>query len=412
MRGLMIRRRFRRLSRRDRGFVLITFIGLLVLITATSSITFATAHRANSQSQQSRGFMQSGQALDEAVQGALFDLNERQNTFGSGYPTEARPRAIPGTSARWWMNAPSTGASMRASQLHVSGDFIDAKREVVIDLYRANVGSVSQAAANGAISYSLAPTSAWSHALVAEGMQLYGPAGASAGGVVSGSIATLGSSIQTAASRTTATPIAPTGGYVRYGKAGASWDASSYARSVDIPAAFTLDTDYATQALDQCASNLGAWKASENGGMLYADGNLGCYSSMNFDVNTTIRGAGVATALVSGPVTFGANVATAATAQFNVIATGASGAVTFPGTANRLVAAHVYAPQRTCATTDAAAKLAFTGSMVCKQANITGTLTWKAPLANSGVFAGDGSYDRTVWYLGPYAQTSGEYEGQ
>ena len=408
----MLKAQFRRRFRTaDRGIVLVAFIGLLVLMTATSAIFFASAKRANNTSQQSRGFMQSGQMLDEAVQGALFDLNENQASFSAGFPQETAPRAVPGSTATWWMDAPTPGSAMAASKLHVSGTFIDAKRQVSIDLYRAQVGSVTQGTDDGAISYSLAPVAAWSHALVAQGMTLHGATGSTSTDVVTGSIGTTGNAIATATTRTNAAPIEPSGGYTRYGKSGSDWDASTYPRPRDVAAAFTLDTNFATQVLDQCTTSLGAWKASENGGSLYADGNLGCYSSMDFDVNTTIRGAGVASAIVSGPVTFNANVAAATTAQLNIIATGTTGDITFPGTANRLVNAFIYAPDRTCATTSDASRLAFTGSMVCKQANLTGSLTWKAPLADSGNFVGANTYNRTVWFLGPYAQTSGQYEG-
>lgn len=437
-----LRMRLRRDS--DRGYALIAFIGLMVLLTAASTIFFANAQRANLSSKQSRGFVESGQALDAAVQQAIFRLNtdtglsNTPETTLASYPgskATARTEQIDTFDARvkkssfsWWIDTRGTQSGAGAATLHVSGAAITANRDVAIKLYAARVGSAAQAADNGAISYSVAPQTVWTNVVTGSRVSLTAPSGVTDANAIVGSVGIVANGATTPAYSTisaNATNTNPTEGVYRFGAKAQTAAMTAWNRPIDVATAFSMDTDFADQQLSQCGSSTNAWVSSEHSGRLYAGGDLGCYTSMNFDVPTTVVGTGVFSALVSGAVTINASVSVPTNAQLDIVATGSTGAVSIDASTNREVDAYIYAPQRSCTTTavNSSAVLTYKGAIACSTVTMTGQFVGVAKTNGRNLIedprlqndvglneVGENAYNTTIWYLGDYSQTSGQYD--
>ncbi|BDZ52484.1 hypothetical protein GCM10025867_47250 (plasmid) [Frondihabitans sucicola] len=437
---------FRRRGANDRGYALIAFIGLMVLLAAASTVFFSNAQRANVASKQSRGFVESGQALDAAVQQAIFRLNTdtalsaSPGTTFATYPASsatAKTETIDSFDSRskqssftWWIDNRGIQSGAGAATLHVSGAAITANRDVAIKLYAARVGSVAQAAGSGAISYSAAPQTLWTNAVTGKQVTITKPSSVTDATAIVGSVGILGGSTGTSsfsALTPTSSKVNPTEGVYRFGAKAQSdtGTLAGYNRPIDINTAFTMDTDFADQQLAQCGASSNAWVASEHSGRLYAGGDLGCYTSMNFDVPTTVVGTGVFSALVNGAITVNATVSVPTNAQLDIVATGTAGNVSIDASTNREVDAYIYAPQRNCVTTavNSTAVLIYKGAIACSTVNMTaqfigvaktgGRIPLEDPRLQNDIGlneVGENAYNTTIWYLGDYSQTTGQYD--
>lgn len=399
-------RRLRRVTKPS-GYVLMAFLGILVLLAATSATLVASAVTSNRSSVSSRTFIQSGQALDEAISQAIYDLNQGgTDPLDGTYPTQASPSGLDVSHGKWtwWLDAPTVGQAGLTTKLHVTGKVLTATRSATINLYSASVSSVSQKSDTGAISYSVAPKTAWTHAIAGRSISVTGLPGTTASTTIDGAVGLYGNSYR--ASDFAGNPANATDGVYRYGPDAKSVNFDAYDRPLDVATDFTLDKGFAQQQLDQCQTSTASWTASEHGGRLYANGNLGCYSTMTFDVPTTIVGSGTFTAIVSGDVNIASSISASA-GQLNLLAAGDSGRVQFTG--NPAVHAFIFAPGRTCST-QSGTYLTYTGSIVCDTVTATGRFTGETPQHDDS-FTNTGLYNRTIWYLGTHDQTSGEYEG-
>ena len=391
-------------GRSDRGYIIISALGMLILLTATSLVFFQSASTSLNQTREGRSFVESGQFADEAIQKVLYELNEGGRTLSPTHPTQALPETITanGRGFSWWVQSPATGAAAAAgyvTKLTAKGTAGKAARGSSANLYRAEVGSVERTKP-GEVTYNLSPKSAWSNAAIASKVRVRSGAGVLPAATITGSVGVLESGLDLGSG---AALVTPTGGTYLYGEANAI-TVDSALRAKHIMPSFGLDSKLASRQLDSCGARE-AWVASVHAGRIYANGDTGCYSSMDFDVPTTLIGTGSFTAFVSGGITFRANV-TAPTSQLNIITTGGN-AISFNGGATRDISAFIYAPGSDCISTNISAGtvLRFKGSLACGTIDVAGELKWSAPIAESAdSLIGGSIYNRSVWYMDAYTQ--------
>jgi hypothetical protein len=418
-----IRYRFediRRKGVRDKGFVLVSTIMLFVLVSGTVYALISATERTIKSSVQTSDFVQSGQLADLAIQDAMYHLNEVRPTTlpGSGAPRSGGTSNDGGW--KWYADTVTMGDGGKTTVLHATGSFRGTTRKVQATAQGMRVGGF-KAEADKSITYQVSPSTAFTHTLIGKSVTATnGITGANP--FITGSIGLLGSTLDVKqASGTTSKADVD---YYQYGPAATSL---SVAGAVRAPAGLSLDSNFITANMNGCGGGTPeAWKASQNGGVLTAtaSGNVGCYSSMNFDVPTVIQGDGSFNAYVAGGVTVGENISATAGTGLNIYT---NGNVDFPtedasGTALTVRNLYVYAPQGTCRTVTAAAggfrsltkSLNFSGSLACKTVRVAGQFRQgdntdamypdkKGPIGA----AGDDIFDNVAWYLADYQQPSG-----
>lgn len=416
-----IRNRFediRRAGVRDRGFVLISTIMLFVLVSGSVYWLISATDRTIKSSVQTSDFVQSGQLADLAIQDAMYQMNQVKPAT---LPSEGSPRKG-GTandgSWEWYADAASMGDGGTSTVLHATGTFRGATRKVQATAQGTRVGGF-KVEADKSITYQVAPSTAFTHTLMGKSVTATNGIGG-ATPFITGSIGLLGSTLDVkAASGTTSKSDAD---YYQYGPAATSL---SVAGAVRAPAGLALDPNFVTDNMSTCGgADPEDWKASRNGGVLTAGGNVGCYASMDFDVPTVIQGDGSFNAYVSGGVTIRENISAATGTGLNIYTNGNLTMPTEESSSSSLTLrnVYVYAPQGLCATTTPAAggyrsltkSLDFSGSLACKTVRVAGTFRQgtntdtkfpdrKGPIDPTG----DDAFDNIVWYLADYQQPAG-----
>lgn len=412
---------------RDRGFILVSTIMLFVLVSGTVYWMVSTTSRSTKSAVASTDFVQSGQFADLAIQDALYQLNEvRPATL----PTEGAPReggdANTG-SWQWYADPLTLGDGGQRTVLHASGVFRGTMRKVQATAIAPRVGGFT-VESDKSITYQVSPSTAFRHTIMGSSVTVRNGIGG-ADPFITGSIGLLGDTVSVAAADTSSKAAV---NYFQYGPKAAS---STLPGAVRAPANLALDPGFINANLARCGGAvLRPWKASDNGGVLTASGstgvpgaagNVGCYSTMDFDVPTVIQGSGSFNAYVSGNVTVRQNISGSSSSALNVYA---NGDVAFPteeanGSSLTVANMFIYAPQGSCVTVSPgtadkfrslAKSLDFSGSLACKTVKVAGTfrpgttddsrfVDGKGPILP----AGDDIFDNEVWYLADYHQPSG-----
>lgn len=408
----------RRKGVRDKGFVLVSTIMLFVLISGTVYWLISATDRTIKSSVQTSDFVQSGQLADLAIQDAMYQLNEVKPAT---LPTKTSPRKAGTTNDgawEWYADTATMGDGGQRSVLHATGTFRGTIRKVQATAQGTRVGGF-KAESDGSITYQVAPSTAFTHTVLGKSVTVQnGISGATP--FITGSVGLIGSSMSVKAA--TGTTSKADVDYFQYGTAATSLSVPGAVRA---PAGLTLDSQFITDKMASCGgATPQAWKASQNGGVLTANGNVGCFASMDFDVPTFIQGNGSFNAYVAGGVTVRQNISAATGTGLNIYTNGNVGFPTEEASGSSLTTQNlfIYAPKGVCSTVTTAAggfrsltkSLNFSGSLACNTVRVAGqfkqgsTTDAKYPdhLGPIGA-AGDEIFDNTVWYLADYQQPSG-----
>ena len=416
-----IRYRFediRRKGSRDKGFVIVSTIMLFALVSGSVYWLISATDRTIKSSVQTADFVQSGQLADLAIQDAMYQLNQLRPAVLPSAASPQRGGTANDGAWEWYADTVTMGDGGKTTVLHATGTFRGATRKVQATAQGARVGGF-KVEADKSITYQVAPSTAFTHTLVGKSVTATNGIGG-ASPFISGSVAVLGSTLDVKAAAGTTSKIDVD--YYQYGPAATSLSVPGAVRA---PAGLSLDPNFITDNMSTCGGAAPeAWKASRNGGVLTAGGNVGCYASMDFDVPTVIQGNGSFNAYVSGGVSIRDNISAASGTGLNIYT---NGNVTFPteeadSSTLTLRNVYVYAPQGLCSTTTPAAggfrsltkSLDFSGSLACKTVRVAGTFRQgtntdvkypdrKGPIGPTG----DDIFDNTVWYLADYQQPAG-----
>lgn len=402
----------RRKGRRDRGFILVSTIMLFVLVSGTVYWMISTAHRTTQSAINTSDFVESGQLADFAVQNALYTLN---SSGSAALPTAAAPATVTTTSGTytWYADPVTLGEGGKTAVIHAAGTFRKTTRLVQATAIGPRVGGF-KTEADKSITYQLAPSTAFSHTVTGKSVTLQnGISIPASGSFATGSIGLLGSSVATDPATGTSAKAAVD--YFQYGPAAAS---VSLPNAVRAPAGMSLDSGFIDDYLARCGGAApAAWVASQHGGVLVANGNLGCYSSMTFDVPTAIEGSGAFNAFVAGGVTFSDNVTAPTGTGLNIYTKGNVDIRTedASGTSLTMKNTFLYAPGGLCQTVTSdpsvfrstSKPLDFTGSLSCATVKAAGQFAPAAPIGAMG----DDIFNNDVWYLANYQQPSGSRAG-
>ncbi|MCC3299262.1 hypothetical protein [Arthrobacter caoxuetaonis] len=414
-------RTMRQKGAKDRGVIMMSTLILLVLISGTTYAMVSTTGRSIMSSTLNKDFGQAGQLADRAVQEAIYQLNEK--------PTATKPTASSraystkdedgdGVKDWNWYLEPIAATGPRSTVIHAEGTYRGTTRKVEVKAGALLVGGFTSRAADQ-LTYEVSPETAFRHVALGRFITMQNGIGISADTkFVDGRVGVLKDKpVMTLASGTSAKNGAT---YLLYGTEASR---SVLSPSSRIPAGLKLDSKFIDDNINRCGgATLVPWIASEHGGVLVANGNTGCYSTMTFDVPTTILGSGAFNAFVNGATTIKANITGAATAGLNIYT---KGGVDFrtedsAGTSLTVSNTFIYAPNGTCRTvvnSDAAQfrstskSLTFTGSLACDTVKAAGRFTAREPISPLGgrsaaIKPGD-TYNSEVWYLIDYKQPSG-----
>lgn len=414
-------RTMRQKGARDRGVIMISTLVLLVLVSGTIYAMVSTTGRSIMSSTLNRDFGQAGQLADRAVQEAIFQLNEKP---GATKPT-ASSRAYSTKDADgdgikdWnWYLEPMTTAGPKSTVIHAEGTYRGTTRKVEVKAGSLLVGGFTSQASDQ-LTYEVSPEAAFRHVALGRFITMQNGIGISAGTkFVDGRVGVLKNApVMALAPGTTAQNGAT---YLLYGTEASRAVISPSSR---IPAGLKLDSKFIDDNINRCGgATLDPWIASEHGGVLVANGNTGCYSTMTFDVPTTILGSGAFNAFVNGATTIKANITGASTAGLNLYTKGGVDFRTEDATGTSLTVNNtfIYAPNGTCRTVvngdagkfrSGSKSLTFTGSMACDTVKTAGRFTAREPIGPLGgtsaaIKPGD-TYNSEVWYLIDYKQPSG-----
>lgn len=406
---------FTRSGRRDKGFVLVSTLLLFVMAGGTVFWLISSTDRTIQSAVHTGDFVESGQLADKAVQDAMYLLNQAP---GATLPTAATPRqggSAEDGSWRWHADAALSGDGGKTVTLNASGTFRDeVTRQVRATAKGLRVGGF-KVEADDSITYEAAPSTVFTHTVTGKSVTVQNGIGVS-GAFIDGSVGLLGSTLDVApAAGTTATADVD---YYQYGPAAASL---SLRGGIRAPAGLSLDTGFIQ---DRCAGAAPqAWKSSQNGGILTA-GNVGCFTSMDFDVPTVIQGTGAFNAYVTGGVTIRENISAVTGTGLNIYTNANADFRTeeASGSSMQLSNVYVYAPQGICKTVTGAPggfrslskNLDFSGSLACMTVRVAGkfsqgkTMDASFPAGKGPIgAAGDGIFDNTIWYLADYQQPAG-----
>lgn len=408
----------RRKGVRDKGFVLVSTIMLFVMVAGTVYWLISTTDRTIKSAVQTSDFVQSGQLADLAIQDAMYQLNEVQPAILPSKTSTKKGGTDNDGSWEWYADAATMRDGGKATVLHATGTFRGATRKVQATAQGPRVGGF-KVEADKSITYQVAPSTAFSHTVTGKSVTVQNGIGG-ASPFITGSIGLLGSTLDVKAAAGTTSKVAVD--YFQYGPAATSL---TVADAVRAPAGLSLDPQFINDAMASCGGAAPEnWKASQNGGVLTAGGNIGCYASMDFDVPTVIQGSGSFNAYVSGGVTVRKNISAATGTGLNIYT---NGNVVFPteesdSSSLTVKNLYIYAPQGICSTTTAAAggfrsltkSLNFSGSLACKTVRVAGqfspgdTSDPRYPDGDGPIDpVGENVFDNTVWYLADYQQPSG-----
>lgn len=414
-------RTMRQKGARDRGVIMMSTLILLVLISGTIYAMVSTTGRTINSATLNKDFGQAGLLADHAVQEAIFQLNEKPNaakpTAGDrAYSTKDEDGD--GKKDWNWYLEPMTVTGTKSTIIKAEGTYRGTTRKVEVKAGALLVGGFTSSASDQ-LTYELSPETAFHHAALGRSITLQNGLGVSGTTkFIDGRVGVLKDKpVMDLAPGTAAVNAA---NYLLYGT-----DASKavISPSSRIPAGLKLDSKFIDENIIRCGGMpLDPWRASENGGVLVANGNTGCYSLMDFDVPTAIIGSGAFNAFVSGNITVKANITGAASAGLNIYT---KGGVDFStedasGASMTVNNTFVYAPNGTCRTVvksdpskfrSTSKGLTFTGSLACDTVKAAGKFTAREPIGPLGgrsanIRPGD-TYNSEVWYLVDYKQPSG-----
>lgn len=406
---------------KDRGVIMMSTLILLVLVSGTIYAMVSTTGRSIKSAGLAKDFSQAGQLADQAVQEAIFQLNEKPNATKPKAASRAystKDNDGDGKKDWNWYLEPMTATGLKSTVIHAEGTYRGTTRKVQVNAGALLVGGFT-ATADDQLTYEVSPETAFNHVALGRFVTMQNGIGVAASTpFVTGNIGVLKNKpVMTPAPATTAKENAR---YLLYGSEAAKHVLSS---SSKIPAGLKMDSKFIDENLKRCGgATLNPWVASENGGVLVANGNTGCYSLMDFDVPTSIVGSGAFHAFVNGNVIISANITGAATAGLNLYTKGGVDIRTedVSGSSMTLKNTFIYAPGGTCKTVvnadpskfrSATKGLVFTGSLACDTVKVAGQFTGSLPINPLGgnsrnIKAGD-TYNSEVWYLVDYQQPSG-----
>ncbi|HEX9086115.1 MAG TPA: hypothetical protein VF867_01150 [Arthrobacter sp.] len=400
-------------GRNQKGFAIAFAMVMFLLLAGLTYMSTATTGRTIKTAAMSRDFVESGQLADIAIQDAVYQLNEAAASF----PTAGTVKSgsTPQGTWTWYLDGnitPGLGGG-RTAVIRATGKFRNVTRNVTATAGSLNVGGFKVMPDNQ-LQYEESPAAAFTHTVLGRSVKVQN--GAGVGGAtpfLKGTVGVNGPGpLDLANYGGTTSPS--TAAYLLYGGQAANLNVDG---ATKIPAGIGLDGKFVTDNLVRCGGAAPApWTASRSGGVINANDNVGCYSSMTFDVPTTIIGGGAFNAFVTGPVVFNdsAQAATAGTA-LNIYT---SGAVTFnttlasagPMTLNNTF---IFAPAGACTTSpfrDPVKGLTFTGSLACDTVNVAGSFAGAVPVNPLGNDATKdvALYSREIWFLTDYKQPAGK----
>jgi hypothetical protein len=318
---------------------------------------------------------------------------------------------------QWNINLMPSTTSHPKYVITATGAFGKAKRTVTADFYGIDVTS-AVTDATGGVSYVMPPSGAFDHTIFGSASASW-MAGANTNSFLKGRIGSNETITVDKSASATAHKIDGVHFY-NYGKA--PWEGRCLSVSklncqpiVRVPQTLSLNPAFVSTYSNNCSSAPQAWVASKNAGQLNAGvGNSGCFSSMIFDVDTTISGSGFYAAFVGGAVTInpGVDIKTVGSANLVIYTTGSINLNT-SSTSATVLNMFVYAPNGGCtfANTNTTVQPVLTGSLACRTVDLKGvTAQWKTPPAgvdNPGSTV-TVSPVRKVWYLDNTVEASGQ----
>jgi len=413
--------RFQRRNRRDRGFILLSTMVIFVAVSGSVAGLLGAAQATINNSTLSREFIQAGQLTDLAVQDSLYQLNQNPvyalNAQGTGFANISASKTSSGSSNggtwKWQMQFTTAVGGWPELQITADGMANKTTRHAVTTASALTVGSFKVGTDNQ-LTYEVSPRTAFQHVLFGRQVTAQNGAGVGPGSTfLQGNVGITGPTAN----------FAQYGGFTSqgkgifrlYGSAAASATIPDVPKSSvkKAPVGLFLDKAFIADNISRCGGTAAeAWVSSKNGGKLKASsaaqGNAGCYSSMNFDIPTIVEGTGSFNAFVSGGVKFSDDVSMAGGAALNIYTNGNVDFNTEQATSTSLDIANtfIYAPQGTCNTVpfrSASKTLNYIGSIACDTINVAGKFN-TTPEINP---LGSEVYGSNIWYLTDYQQPSG-----
>lgn len=318
---------------------------------------------------------------------------------------------------QWSVNVQPSTTSHPKYVITATGAFGKAKRSVTADFYGMDVTSAVTDKVGG-VSYVIPPSGAFTHTLFGTESSSW-VAGANQNSFLQGRVA---SNNTITINKSTSPTAQKVDGVHFYNYAAAPWDVRCLSASkldcqpiVRVPQTLSLNPAFVSTYSSGCSSAPQAWVASKNSGQLNAGvGNSGCFSSMVFDTDTTVTGAGFYSAFVGGAVTInpGVSIKTVGSANLVIYTTGSVNLNTASTVATTLNL-FVYAPNGGCtfANSSGTAQPSFIGSLACRTVDLKGvTAQWETPpdgVDNPGSTVAVTPV-RKVWYLDNMVEASGQ----
>jgi hypothetical protein len=394
-----------RKGRKDKGSILLSTLLLIVMLSGVALAMSGSTSRTIQNANASRGFTESGQLADQALQDAAFVLN---NTPNGPFPTKTSPRT--GTSDRgswsWYAEPVVNAPAGKTTTIVATGNNNGVQKTFTFKAGAPTVGGFKKES-SGQLSYELSPATAFGHVLLAPSITVQNGIGSGAASTfLKGTIGVIGAGPV----KTDTFPGLPSQKDVNYLLYGAGTNSLNLPNATRVPAGVFLDPKFVTENMARCGTTPNAWTASQNGGILVANDNTACYSSMAFDVPTVIVGAGAFNAFVAGNVSFEADVTVPDGTALNIYANG--GVVNFWSERSKdssldVTNTFIYAPQADCRTQPFRSTLKaldFSGAIACgKSVAVAGKFTGKTPVKPLGADV----YENNIWYLTDYQQASG-----
>lgn len=424
------------------GQALMAWVMIMVMLFAglmsASSAYGLTAIKAT---RESRDFVIAGQLTNEAIQNAVYQFNAGAiATDGTLPPVTGSSNTLCGSTmsdailrgGAWdttklgcgvYQSAPNTGkwqwtvedtslgganpsAIGTRYKVTATGAYGKAERSVTVNLSASSVTGVRYDAQNK-IGYTVTPSTVFDYAIFGggdgpgEGMSWAKGVKPTSDVYIKGQV---GSNNLVDISKTTDsndTSVSskydvPAVAFYNYGGAD-GWDlrcntttAINMSKSacepiVRAPQKMVLNSDFVDSLSTKCVGVPTKWVASENAGFIDAGlGNVGCYTEMVFDRDTTIVGTSFFSAFVSGDITInpGVNITSLGAASLVIYGGGNVSLSNGGGNTLKELDMFVYAPRGTCDLTNTQADVSpvkVVGSLACNKVALEGvSVEWKA----------------------------------
>lgn len=394
----------RRRGRRENGFALVSVILLMIIMMGISYAMMSTSSRHTKAASLSRDFVLAGQMADYAVQDALAGINAAtaSKTVKSAPSSGTMPEDPASDDGGTWKWERTGNTVVATGSYHGTTRAVEAKLgQVDVTGYSANDGQVT---------YVLSMDKVFASTVTGSDVTVRSGYGVGSGKLIGGDISVLsGKAVIERDSMSSAT-FDGTANLYGNGSTLESKDGTQLHRNVTV----SLDQSFATKNLNTCGPTQ-EWKASDHGGRLNAGSlaggnNMGCYTSMDFDVPTNILGNGAFQAFVKGDVKISADITGAA---LNIFTDGSVAMKPESAAGSKLAVKNtfLYAPRGECTAARHSTKsLEFTGSIACAKVDVAG----RFGTPSAGPFLPDASDmapgtapERTIWSLDEYQQPTG-----